>query len=185
MKFNKENKKNIKKILLVLVLILILASVFLFVYLTIKNEKSEDNLPEVQDEKPPTLKYFSAGSDEVVITAFDKVLYTDKPTTVLSCYALDNSNQLVHFRKSDRAFVRILGVTRLYTGNVEIFHPKNSDGSEDDTLFLGNITIPLSGKYLIKVCLGSSINLDSEGTLIWPFGCHDSDSSEVIDVYER
>jgi len=176
-------KKRVKKFFGIITLIIFLLSISLFFYLTFKNGKSAGVAPETQGESS-AIKYFSPGSDKIIITVFDKVLYTYNPTTTLSCYIMDNSGQLVHFRQSDRAFVRILGVTRLYTDNIEIFHPEKS-GSEEDTLFLGNITIPLPGKYLIKVCLVPSINLDSNGTLIWPFGCYDSDSSEVIDVYEK
>jgi len=177
-------RKRIKKFLKIIILIVILLSVSLALYLILKNGKSGDVAPETQGESSATIRYFSPGADKIMITVFDRVLYTNNPTTTLSYYATDNSGQLVYFRQGDRAFVRILGVTRLYTNNTEIFHPEKS-GSEDYTLFLGNITIPLPGKYLIKVCLGPTINLDSEGTLIWPFGCYDSDTSGVIDIYEK
>lgn len=190
-------KRGTKKFLKIIILIVILLLVSFFIYSNLKGGKADTNPSSVAEEQPPVdtnpppiveqppaIKYFSPGSDKITISALNKTLYTKKPTTTIIYSATDSSGQLVHFVPSDRAFVRILGVTRLYTNNIEIFHPEKS-GSTDDTLFAGNITIPLPGKYLIKVCVGPSINLDSNGTLTWPFGCYDPDTSEVIDVYQK
>ncbi len=145
-------------------------------------EEAKTSQSMIQSSQLP-VKYFDT-SDKIVISADKKVLYMDNPTTGLSYYAFDTSGELVHFREEDKAFVRILGVTRLYTQNTEIPHAARPDETIDDAVFYGNITIPKPGKYLIKVCMGKSINLDSEGNLVWPFGCYEDSTSDVIDVYE-
>ena len=105
------------------------------------------------------------------------------PTTTLTYYAVDFAGGLLSFASGDRAFVRILGVTHEYTQNTEIFHPLKLNGEIDDRIFTGNITIKEPGIYLIKICLGKSINLDAKGNMIWPFGCFEDSTSEEIEVY--
>lgn len=149
----------------------------------ISNENLNQEVNQVTQEKSNPVKYFKKGSSKIVIEVDDHILYTDSPTTEIRYYALENSEK-VHFKESDNAYVRILGITRFHQDNVEIFHP-NSEGEIDDTIYSGDITINEPGKYLVKVCLGSSINLDSVGTMIWPFGCHEDSTSVVIDVFEK
>ena len=78
-----------------------------------------------------------------------------------------------------------MGVSHFYNNNTEIFHPKRPDGSIDYTIFLGDINLFEPGIYLIKVCLGKSINLNSEGIMVWPWGCFEDHSSQEIIVYAR
>ena len=95
-------------------------------------------------------------------------------------FAVDGTNKPVHFNKGDKLFVRVLGITKLYTENKEIFHP-----GEDDTIFSGDITFPGEGVYLVKACLGPSMNLDEEGNKVWPFGCFEDTTSVQINVYKK
>lgn len=166
---------------------LIIITVLLIIFLIFSNSNKEEKQNQEPTKEPTTpIKYFNQDSDKITIIASEDALYTDNVSTTLSYYALDNSNQKVSFKEGDRAFVRIMGVTHLYVQNTEIFHPKKSDGSEDNTIFSGKINLDGGpGKYLIKVCLGKSINLNSEGAMVWPFGCFEDQSSEVIDVYEK
>ncbi|MDP7520642.1 MAG: hypothetical protein QF567_00195 [Candidatus Pacearchaeota archaeon] len=174
--------------------IIIIAVIIVAIFLTKFNIKAEEPVVEpVVEEAPeppkpqdttPQVKYFSESSDKIVLTAGSQIIYTDNPVTSLTYYAVDGSGDLVSFKDGDRAFVRILGITRLVTLNTEIFHPE-TNGVEDKTLFTGEINIPLSGTYLVKVCLGPSINLDSEGTMVWPFGCFEDQSSVQMNVYDK
>ena len=168
----------------ILAILAILAILFVVIFL-IDSNKEEKAEPELKSQEiVESIRYFSPGSYKIMIDVGTQNIYTDNPTTTLTYYAVDNSNKPVHFRDSDRAFVRILGVTRLFASNNEIFHPV-SNGSKDSTLFLGNISISEPGTYLVKVCLGKSINLDSEGTMIWPFGCFEDQTSVQMNVYEK
>ena len=171
------------KIVLIPAILLIVA---FLIYFDTKEDKVEvkpqENLSQEALPSPP-IKYFSPGSDKIMIGVGTQTLYIDNPTT-LTYYAVDSSNKPVHFREGDRAFVRILGITKLFTNNTEIFHPE-SNSSKDYTLFSGNISIPDSGTYLVKVCLGKSINLNIEGTMVWPFGCFEDQTSVQINIYEK
>lgn len=168
-----------------ILLILAILSIVIFLIYFNKGEKVESvTEAEVKLQENLPQEIFSPGLYKIMIDVGTQNLYTDNPETTLTYYAVDNLNKPVHFRGGDRAFVRILGVTRLFASNTEIFHP-GSDGSKDYTLFLGNISIPYPGTYLVKVCLGKSINLDSEGTMVWPFGCFEDQTSVQMNVYER
>ena len=146
--------------------------------------ESEPEPPKVEASKIEPVRYFSESSDKIIIDVGSQTLYTDNPTTTLVYYAVDGSNKQVHFRGSDRAFVRVLGITRVFTENIEIFHPE-LNGVKDDTIFSGDLTILEPGTYLVKVCLGPSINLDSGGTMIWPFGCFEDQTSVQMSVVAR
>lgn len=128
----------------------------------------------------PSVRYFSSASDKVVLSVTNQTVYTDNLKTQFNYSAVDSSGKNVHFRSGDKVFVRILGITRLYNDNVEIFHPDS-----DDTIFSGNITFPGEGVYLVKACLGPSINLDSTGAKVWPFGCFEDTTSVQMNVYEK
>ncbi|HUW43499.1 MAG TPA: hypothetical protein VMV95_00875 [Bacillota bacterium] len=167
-----------------LFLIILLIIIFLIYF---NKDKTEEELNQQEDSSQGVLeptRYFSPGSDKIMIEVGTQNLYTDTPATTLTYYALDSSNNPVYFRESDRAFVRILGITSLFTNNTEIFHPE-SNGSKDYTLFLDKISISEPGTYLVKVCLGRSINLNSEGTLVWPFGCFEDQTSVQMNIYTR
>ena len=131
----------------------------------------------------PLVEYFSSSADKIVLKTGTQTLYTNRPTTTISYSAVDKSGNPVHFRSSDKAFVRILGVTGVFTNNTEIFHPK-SNGTENDTVFSGEISISKPGVYLVKVCLGPSINLNSDGVMVWPFGCYEDTTSVQMNVYQ-
>lgn len=169
-----------KKIHKVIIFLIILLVVIFLIYFNSKKTR-EENEQELLEQT----RYFSPSLDKITIDAVDNILYINNPTTILNYYALDNSGNLVHFKQGDRAFVRILGITHLYSDNTEIFHPESADGSIDDTIFTGKITISEPGKFLIKVCIGTSINLNEEGKMIWPFGCFEDTTSDVIDVYNK
>jgi len=149
------------------------------------NEDFGDEINQSKQITKKPVRYFSSLSDKVMISVTEQTIYTNNPVTTLTYYAVDNSNKSVQFRENDRAFVRILGITRLFTNNVEIFHPQKPDGSKDYALFSGDITFPREGIYLVKVCLGKSINLDSEGNKVWPFGCFEDQTSAQVNVYEK
>ena len=148
-----------------------------------QNSVQEAPIP-LQQLSPPAVRYFSSSSDKVAINVKNQTIYTTNPTTIITYSALDSSSNRVNFADSDRAFVRILGITKLYTQNTEILHP-TSNGVKDSTIFSGNITLPEQGTYLVKICLGSSINLNSEGVMVWPFGCFEDDTSVQIKVYKK
>ena len=171
-------KRNYK----IALVLAILSIVIFLIYFSIGNkaEASQENLP--QETSEPT-RYFSPGSDKIIIGVGTQTLYTNNPTT-LTYYAIDSSNKPVHFREGDRAFVRILGITKLFINNTEIFHPE-SNGSKNYTLFSGNISISDVGTYLVKVCLGRSINLNTEGRMVWPFGCFEDQTSVQMNIYEK
>jgi len=163
--------KNWIKVIIVAVLLI----GFILVY---SNMNKDVNQEPPAEKQPEPVKYFTPGSDKITIIASEDALYTDNPSTTLSYYAVDNSNQRVQFKEGERAFVRIMGVSHFYNANTEIMRKNN-------TLFSGEITIDGGpGTYTIKVCLGKSINLDSDGVMVWPFGCFEDGSSERIDIYE-
>lgn len=172
--------KNSKNFLIFIVVVLVVA--FLFIFLNSKEEKSVSK----QDQPPTpfeTVKYFTPSVDKITITASDEVLYAGNPSTTLSYYALDDSNQRVNFKEEDRAFVRIMGVSHFYNDNTEIFHPENPDGSKNSTIFSGDITITGGpGVYTLKVCLGETINLNEEGVMVWPWGCFEDGAFERIEI---
>ena len=173
-----------------LILIILSIAVFLIYFSEDKVEmesvtKEELNPQEsLSQEILEPIRYFSPGADKIIINVDTQSLYTDNPVTTLTYHAIDNSNNPVHFREGDRAFVRILGITSLFTNNTEIFHPE-SNGSKNYNLFSGNISIFDPGTYLVKVCLGRSINLNSEGTMIWPFGCFEDQTSVQMNIYSK
>jgi len=185
-----NNKKKVAVILIVLLVVF-----FLFNLSTKISESNKEaaaaaaaaaKSQEQQNNPPkstqPSIRYFSQ-SDKIILQADSQTIYTKNPETKLTYYAVDGSNKPVHFRDGDRAFVRILGITRLFTENTEIFHPE-SNGIKDNTIFSGNISISEPGTYLVKVCLGTNINLDSEGVLTWPFGCYEDQTSLQMNVYQ-
>ena len=186
-----ENKKIVAIILFVLVLLI----VSLVLQLGAQNNKSADTATQENEQKeapspiqpPPTpTRYFSSSSDKVVINVGNRTLYTNNPSTTIDYHAIDSSNRYVTFRSGDRAFVRILGITREFSNNIEIFHPKISGSdSKNSTIFSGNITFPEAGVYLVKVCLGPKINLDEAGNNVWPFGCFEDQTSVQVNVYEK
>jgi len=144
--------------------------------------KSQDQLI-IESPPVPSVRYFSSSSNKIIISADKQDIYTDNPVTALTYYAVDGSNKPVNFREGDRAFVRIMGVSHFYNENTEIFHPELG-GSKDYTVFSGDINIPDPGVYIIKVCLGPSINLNSEGVMVWPFGCFEDQNSVEVRVHE-
>ena len=77
--------------------------------------------------------------------------------------------------------MRILGITRLININSEVLHPE-VNGAKDYSVFKGDIKIPEAGTYVIKVCLGPSINLGSQGEIVWPFGCYEDQTSVQMKV---
>lgn len=145
----------------------------------------QESIVQNTQEITPPVRYFSPGSDNIIISTDSQTLYTNNPETVLTYRAMDNSGNVIHFREGDRAFVRILGVTGFFNNNTEIFHPE-LNGSKDYTLFSGNIRVfSEPGTYLIKVCLGNNINLNSEGVMVWPWGCFEGPASVEIKVYKK
>jgi hypothetical protein len=183
----KKNKiKQNRKVMIIIAVVIVAAFLIKF------NIKKEEPVVEPVVEapappaappappSPPPVKAFSSATDKITMSVGSQTLYTDNPTTTLTYSATDSSNRLVSFAASDRAFVRILGISHVFTENTEIFHP-----GSDNTIFTGDITLPTPGVYLVKVCLGPSINLDAEGNMIWPFGCFEDQSSVQINVYEN
>jgi len=122
-------------------------------------------------------RYFKESSDKIVLSAANEELYSNNPSTTITYYAVDSSNNLAHFKEGDKVFVRVLGITQIYTQNKEIFHAQGND-----TIFSGSITFPGVGVYLIKACLGPKMNVDSDGNKIWPFGCFEDQTSIKIKV---
>ncbi|MAH03491.1 hypothetical protein CMI39_01750 [Candidatus Pacearchaeota archaeon] len=179
----KKNKiKQNRKVIIVIAVIII--AIFLIKFNIKEVEPVVEPVVEAPDPPasptPSPVKYFSESTDKIEMNVGSQILYTDNPTTTLSYFALDDSNNLVSFKDGDRAFVRILGITHLFTENTEIFHP-----GSDNTIFIGDINISFPGVYLIKICLGPSINLDSEGNMVWPFGCFEDQTSIQMNVYEK
>lgn len=168
-----------------LVFVILLVAVFL-IYLK-GNTNKEENINEnsLEEVKAPIIKesvrYFSPNADKIVIESGTKTLHSKDNGTKLDYYAVDSAGNKVVFREKDRAFTRILGVTSDYTNNTEIFHPEVND-IKDYTTFSGNIVFSTPGTYLIKVCLGESINLNSAGALEWPWGCFEDQASLEIKV---
>jgi hypothetical protein len=172
------------KILLFLAVLLIIISLVYFNKNSLKDteEKSLGTNPSpAAAGSQNKIKYFSPGSDKIVIEASSEKINVSEVVTIYY-YAIDGENNRVRFKEEDRAFVRVLGVTDYFNNNTEIFHP-SSNGSKNNTIFSGNFTFIKSGVYLIKVCLGTHINLDSEGVMVWPWGCFEDPSSEEIRVY--
>lgn len=179
---NETRKKFVIGVVVLFVVLFIVSNI----YTNFKSEETGEVVSEVeavvQEPTPPpapSVRYFAQGSDSVTISAAEKTLSLDNPTTTLT-YSAGGA----HFSGGDRAFVRILGISveEPYTQNAEIYHPVSADGSTDNSVFSGDITIDEPGKFLIKVCLGPSINLDANGKMIWPFGCWEDSTSEVVDV---
>jgi hypothetical protein len=164
-------KRHYKILLTLGVLPLVIFFIYSIGDFNTESEGVETESKTQENSQETSVKYFSSG-DRIIIEAGTQNLYTDNPVTTLTYYAVDSSNKPVPFREGDRAFVRILGVTHLFTNNTEIFHPEIS-GSKDYTLFSG------------EVCLGKSIKLNSEGTMIWPWGCFEDHTSVEIKVYEK
>src|SRR3989304_10516528 len=167
-----------KGLLLLAVLLIVISLVYSNKKRITETEESSlgKNLSQAVAESSDKINYFSPGSHKIVIDASSEKIGVNEVVTIYY-YSLDGERNRVHFREGDRAFVRILGVTHLSNNNTEIFHP-SSNGSKDNTIFSGNITLLKPGIYLIKVCLGGGINLDSEGVLVWPWGCFEDSSSE-------
>src|SRR3989339_92310 len=129
-----------------------------------------------------SFQYFIKDSKPVeVIVNTGEIISTDNPTTNITFYAVDSSNNPVRFNPQDRAFVRTLGITRLININSEISHPI-TNGVVDYTKFYGNLTISQFGTYVVKICLGPSINLGSVGEIVWPFGCYEDQTSMQMNV---
>jgi hypothetical protein len=122
-----------------------------------------------------TIRYFSPKKDKVFIEVGKKILFMNNPETSLTYFSLDESGNLVDFKDKDRAFVRIIGITILFTNNTEIFH-NVVEGVKDNKIFNGIISFNQTGKYLIKICLGTKIGWDT---------CFEDNTSVEINVYEK
>lgn len=180
------------------IILVVLLAIVLLIYFSVGNSQgsnktntSSNTQASAQQKatasapKPsqPSVEYFSSSADKIILKTGTQTLYTNNPTTTISYSAVDKSGNRVHFKSSDRAFVRILGITSVFTNNTEIFHPK-SNGTENDTVFSGKISISQPGVYLVKVCLGPKINLNSDGVMVWPFGCYEDTTSVQMNVYQ-
>ena len=140
-----------------------------------------DSNPIPPQPSTPQIREYRQGIDKLVIEVGSQNIYTDNPTTNITFYAVDSSNNPVRFNPQDRAFVRTLGITRLININSEISHPV-TNGVVDYTKFYGNLTISQFGTYVVKICLGPSINLGSVGEIVWPFGCYEDQTSMQMNV---
>lgn len=190
MKLNLNHRR-----LIILFAVIIIAFSFQYFMKDSKSVEEEIISPALEEPTPtptptppqpstPQIREYRQGSDKLAIEVGSQTIYTDHPTTTITFYAVDNTNNPVKFSARDRAFVRSMGVTRLININSEIFHPE-VNGVKDYTKFYGNITIPKFGTYLVKVCLGPSINLGSQGELVWPFGCYEDQTSVQMNVKEK
>lgn len=168
--------------------ILILGGVIILIIFTFyynieypKKDVSKNNsiTGNVQLENSKEIRYFKQ-TDKIILNILNETLYTDNLNTKINYSAIDESGNLVHFKESDRVFVRILGITRLYNDNIEIFHPNSNN-----TIFSGNISFPGKGVYLVKACIGPKINLAKDGSKIWPFGCFEDRTAIQINIYEK
>ncbi|HLD55767.1 MAG TPA: hypothetical protein VJB35_05900 [Candidatus Nanoarchaeia archaeon] len=132
----------------------------------------------------PQIREYRQDLDKLIIEVGSQNIYTDNPTTNITFYAVDSSNNPVRFNPQDRAFVRTLGITRLININSEISHPV-TNGVVDYTKFYGNLTISQFGTYVVKICLGPNINLGSTGEIVWPFGCYEDQTSMQMNVKQK